>query len=177
LAEARNDAPLGHGSDQLLPRGGNMTAGLTPPVITTASAVVTPLPGTRNISKKLRIMESNDAARAMFDTLLENYIFYISPMYEFLHSQGQKLHKRPEPGGRSISAVPPVAEVNLIRERLQRSPRSGRQWWLTGRLTNPAGVQKLPAIRRAYRAACAHKLLPKRLCALLEPRGQASPWT
>jgi hypothetical protein len=25
----------------------------------------------RNISKKLRIMESNDAARAMFDTLLE----------------------------------------------------------------------------------------------------------
>src|SRR5215471_18444797 len=44
----------------------------------------------RNISKKLRIMESNDAARAMFDTLLENYIFYISPMYEFLHSQGQQ---------------------------------------------------------------------------------------
>jgi hypothetical protein len=43
----------------------------------------------RNISKKLRIMESNDAARAMFDTLLENCIFYISPMYEFLHSQGQ----------------------------------------------------------------------------------------
>jgi hypothetical protein len=42
----------------------------------------------RNISKKLRIMESNDAARAMFDTLLENCIFYISPMYEFLHSQG-----------------------------------------------------------------------------------------
>jgi hypothetical protein len=34
-------------------------------------------------------MESNDAARAMFDTLLENCIFYISPMYEFLHSQGQ----------------------------------------------------------------------------------------
>src|SRR5207249_1875519 len=43
----------------------------------------------RNISKKLRIMESNDAARAMFDVLLENCIFYISPMYEFLHSQGQ----------------------------------------------------------------------------------------
>src|SRR5438093_7571778 len=41
----------------------------------------------RNISKKLRIMESNDAARAMFDTFLENCNFYISPMYEFLHSQ------------------------------------------------------------------------------------------
>jgi hypothetical protein len=37
-------------------------------------------------------MESNDAAHAMFDTLLEIYIFYISPMYEFLHSQG---HFRP----------------------------------------------------------------------------------
>src|SRR5262245_51604096 len=37
----------------------------------------------RNISKKLRIMESNDAARAMFDTLLENCIFYISPMLSF----------------------------------------------------------------------------------------------
>jgi hypothetical protein len=37
------------------------------------------------VSKKLRIMESNDAARAMFNTLLENCIFYISPMYEFLH--------------------------------------------------------------------------------------------
>jgi hypothetical protein len=24
----------------------------------------------------------------MFDTMLENCIFYISPMYEFLHSQG-----------------------------------------------------------------------------------------
>jgi hypothetical protein len=43
----------------------------------------------RNISKKSRIMESNDAARAMFGTLFENYIFYILPMYEFLHSQGQ----------------------------------------------------------------------------------------
>jgi len=47
----------------------------------------------RNISKKLRIMESNRAARAMFDTLLENCIFYISPMYEFLHSQ---VRKRPD---------------------------------------------------------------------------------
>src|SRR5262249_61602356 len=99
LAEARNDAPLGHGSDQLLPRGGNMTAGLTPPVITTASAVVTPLPGTRSISKKLGIMESNDAVRAMFDTLLENYIFYISPMYEFLHSQRAKRTWARQPEG------------------------------------------------------------------------------
>jgi hypothetical protein len=50
----------------------------------------TPAPAAHveNISKKLRIMESNDAARATFDGLLENCIFYISPMYEFLHSQG-----------------------------------------------------------------------------------------
>ena len=44
-------------------------------------------PRTSKQLKKLRIMESNDAARAMFDTLLENCIFYISRMYEFLHSQ------------------------------------------------------------------------------------------
>jgi len=58
----------------------------------------------RNISKKLRIMESNDAARAMFDVLLENCIFYISPMYEFLHSQGQS---------RRIDTAPVVAACPL----------------------------------------------------------------
>src|SRR5216110_1117802 len=56
-----------------------------------------------NISKKLRIMESNDAARAMFDTFLENCNFYISPMYEFLHSQGQT---RPSWPGRPIHSCP-----------------------------------------------------------------------
>src|SRR5262245_42341482 len=35
----------------------------------------------RNISKKLRTMESNHAAPMMFDTLSENCLFYISPMY------------------------------------------------------------------------------------------------
>src|SRR6266481_2054332 len=42
----------------------------------------------RNISKKLRTMESNRAARTMFDTLLENCIFYISQLYEFSHRLG-----------------------------------------------------------------------------------------
>jgi hypothetical protein len=46
----------------------------------------------RNISKKLRTMESNRAPRTMFDTLLENCIFYISQLYEFLHRLG---HSRP----------------------------------------------------------------------------------
>ena len=44
----------------------------------------------RNISKKLRNTKSNHAGCAMLDTLLENCIFYISPMYEVLHSQGHK---------------------------------------------------------------------------------------
>ena len=44
----------------------------------------------RNIWKKLRIIESNRAARAMCGTLLENCIFYISRMYEFLHRLGHK---------------------------------------------------------------------------------------
>src|SRR5260221_4976314 len=43
----------------------------------------------RNISKKLRTMESNRAARTMFDTLLENCIFYISQLYEFSRRLGQ----------------------------------------------------------------------------------------
>ena len=43
----------------------------------------------RNISKKLRTMESNRAARTMFDTLLENCISYISQLYEFSHRLGQ----------------------------------------------------------------------------------------
>ena len=60
-----------------------------------------------DISKKLRIMESNDAARAMFGTLLENCIFYISPMYEFLHSQGQE---RTSPVHLAMSALPPKAD-------------------------------------------------------------------
>ena len=60
----------------------------------------------RNISKKLRIMESNDAARAMFDVLLENCIFYISPMYEFSHSQGQQLTSRLSVQGGLISRTP-----------------------------------------------------------------------
>jgi hypothetical protein len=61
----------------------------------------------RNISKKLRIMESNHAARPMFGTLLENCIFYILPMYEFLHSQGQqRTYGHPQ----AVSALPPKAD-------------------------------------------------------------------
>src|SRR5262249_29669902 len=45
--------------------------------------------GCRNISKKLCTMESNRAARTMFDTLSENCIFYISQLYEFSHRLGQ----------------------------------------------------------------------------------------
>ena len=36
----------------------------------------------------MRIAESNHAASMRPDAVLENCIFYISPMYEFSHSQG-----------------------------------------------------------------------------------------
>jgi hypothetical protein len=36
-------------------------------------------------------VESNLAARTMFDTLSENCIFYISQLYEFSHRLGQTL--------------------------------------------------------------------------------------
>src|SRR5205807_5855045 len=68
----------------------------------------------RNIWKKLRIIESNRAARAMCGTLLENYIFYISPMYEFLHSQGQTRPNWPRRHIHFMSAVPPIPTINSI---------------------------------------------------------------
>src|SRR6266487_5826298 len=43
----------------------------------------------RNISEQLHLWESNHTAHARFDALLENCVFYISRMYEFLHSQSQ----------------------------------------------------------------------------------------
>src|SRR5262249_9738250 len=76
----------------------------------------------RNISKKLRIMESNDAARAMFDTLLENCIFYISPMYEFLHS-----HQRPKRSTPHYGACPlhPEADVSKVEISQCSKPLTG----------------------------------------------------
>src|SRR5207245_1439025 len=48
----------------------------------------------RNISRKLRTVESNLAARTMFDTLSENCIFYISQLYEFSHRLGHSRRRR-----------------------------------------------------------------------------------
>src|SRR5262249_1095200 len=62
----------------------------------------------RNISKKLRISVSNHAARMRPDAVLENCIFYISPMYEFSHSQGQS---RPFGDVCSMSGLPPKADL------------------------------------------------------------------
>jgi hypothetical protein len=63
----------------------------------------------RNISKKLRTMESNRAPRTMYYTLLENCIFYISQLYEFSHRLGQT---------RSFDDVGSVSGL----------PESGRSW-------------------------------------------------
>src|SRR5262249_17463609 len=43
----------------------------------------------RNISEQLHFWESNHTAHARLDALLENCVFYISRIYEFLHSQGR----------------------------------------------------------------------------------------
>jgi hypothetical protein len=40
----------------------------------------------RNILEKLRVMRTDNAADIRLDAMLENCIFYISPMYEFSHS-------------------------------------------------------------------------------------------
>src|SRR5262245_161354 len=44
----------------------------------------------RNISGQLHPSESNHTAHARFDALLENCVFYILRMYEFLYRVGQK---------------------------------------------------------------------------------------
>jgi hypothetical protein len=62
----------------------------------------------RNISEKLRIMKPNHTAHMRLDAVLENCIFYISPLYEFSHSQG---HSRP---GRACSRS---AYVRFARKR------------------------------------------------------------
>jgi hypothetical protein len=54
----------------------------------------------RNISEQLHLWESNHTAHARFDALLENCVFYISRMYEFLHRLGQSRYGRCRPGVR-----------------------------------------------------------------------------
>ena len=67
----------------------------------------------------MRIIESNRAARAMCGTLLENYIFYISPMYEFLHSQGQT---QPSRDVRDMFVLPSISAVmSQSRDRQLRA--------------------------------------------------------
>ena len=45
----------------------------------------------RNILEKLCIMRTDAAADIRLDAVLENCIFYISPMYEFSHSLDPKM--------------------------------------------------------------------------------------
>src|SRR5450830_339536 len=48
----------------------------------------------RSIFEKLRDMRTDNAADIRLNAMLGNCIFYISPMYEFSHSLGQKLTNR-----------------------------------------------------------------------------------
>src|SRR5206468_2395983 len=74
----------------------------------------------RNISKKLRSMESNRAARTMFDTLLENCIFYISQLYEFSH----RLVPQQTRGENNIGILP----VRRCRSQLRADPTHNHLW-------------------------------------------------
>jgi len=50
-----------------------------------------------NILEKLRVLRIDDSSNKRMDAVLENCIFYIFPMYEFLHNQGHsRLFRRPE---------------------------------------------------------------------------------
>src|SRR5262249_41682804 len=68
----------------------------------------------RNNSKELRTMESKRAPRTVFDTLLENCIFYIAQLYEFSHRLGQE-QTSPAIGSRAtISGPVIVSPARLI---------------------------------------------------------------
>src|SRR2546430_12137180 len=62
----------------------------------------------RNISEQLHLWESNHTAHARFDALLENCVFYILRMYEFLHSQGQTLPSRDFCGTAALPLKPDI---------------------------------------------------------------------
>ena len=61
----------------------------------------------RNILKKLRIMTTDNAADIRLDAMLENCIFYISPMYEFSHS----LAHNPTASLAVACQLPPAADI------------------------------------------------------------------
>ena len=75
----------------------------------------------RNISKKLRIMESNRAARTMFNTLSENCIFYISQLYEFSHRLG---HKQTWHLAWALSALPLKADKQQTFRNVRFVPKA-----------------------------------------------------
>jgi hypothetical protein len=74
------------------------------------------------IPEQLHLWGSNHTAHARFDALLENCVFYISRMYEFLHSQG---HSRHFGDVRDESAHPPIADVVLQRRKWSKRANNG----------------------------------------------------
>jgi len=71
-------------------------------------------------------MESNRAPRTMFDTLLENCIFYISRMYEFSHSQGQQANEAGRVSARHEAVAVVLDLVDPVRAG-RRSVGAGRE--------------------------------------------------
>ena len=75
-------------------------------------------------------MRTDDSADMRLDAVLENCIFYIFPMYEFLHSLGQKATWRTY---QAMSAMPPKADIR----------RDGRDVRFSNR---PSGVKRFQTI-------------------------------
>jgi hypothetical protein len=71
----------------------------------------------RNILEKFRIMRTDNAADIRLDAMLENYIFYISRMYEFSHSLGQKRTNHRGPKFIVVRFGPILLQKSQIAER------------------------------------------------------------
>src|ERR1035437_3607747 len=78
--------------------------------------VKTPTPAARrNIFDKLRVIRTDNTADIRLDAMLENYIFYISRMYEVSHSLGQKRTNHAGPKSTFVRSCP-------------KADKRGRNW-------------------------------------------------
>ena len=104
----------------------------------------------RNISEKLRVMRTDNAADIRLGAVLENCIFYISPMYEFSHSLG---HSRPGRASSRSSHVryAPKATIGHLGAECRDVPIPEVTFTIRQFLHLAAGAGALPALSRIAR--------------------------
>src|SRR5262249_50677780 len=104
----------------------------------------------RRNSETLRIMKLSHPAKSRLYTVLENCIFYISPMYEFSHSQG---HSRRFGGLCHTSALPPKLRILICSRSLQGNRTANSDARLLGVAWTTPFVLAATQVRKNRRTA------------------------